>query len=178
MIAEDLLHVEADLMTIHGLDDWNTNLVMVGPIEPRGNHSLALLAFAEYRAKYNPLARLILAGEIPVSTYIEELRRLVSTLELDGHVLMTGRIRASERKSLYLTADLFLCTCLEERPRTDFRDAFQLRVPVLAVRNHRGADAIRSVAGTPGKLAEEIDALLTDATGRERQIHEGWSAAR
>jgi len=140
---------EPDWLAAASLDDWYANILCLGEIVPQQNLNLACLALAEYRRKYDPFARLILAGRQSDAGYSQELREFAYSLDLGGHVLMTDASDAKQRAALYLTADVALDTGLVANAESR-RDAERYRVPVVSA----------SASNTPGKLAEAIHRLM------------------
>jgi glycosyltransferase involved in cell wall biosynthesis len=176
--ADQLLAVEPDYRAVSGLDDWGTNLLLVGRVVPNKNVPLAVAAFAEYRRRYDPRARLVIAGDQPVPEHSAEVRAAVSEHGQEGHVFITGKVTTAQLKALYLTADVLLVTSLHEGFCVPLIEAMGLRVPVVAVPNaavpHTAGEAARYADADPARLAEQIDAVLTDPAEREKQTHAGW----
>jgi len=144
------LDIETDWFAASSLDDWYANILCVGEIAPHQNWNLACLALAEYRRKYDPFARMIFAGPQTDATYAQELRDFAYSLDLAGHVLMTDASDASQRKALYLTADVALQTGMQ--PNADaLQEAERFRVPLVST----------AMANTPAKLASAIHQTIT-----------------
>ena len=176
--ADDLLTVEPDYRAVTGLDDWATTILLVGRVVPNKNVPLAVAAFAEYRRRFDPRARLVIAGDRPLPDHAEEVTDAVSAAGQDGHVFVTGKVTTAQLKALYLTADVLLVTSLHEGFCVPLIEAMGLRVPVVAVPNaavpYTGGEAVRYAAGDPAAVAAQIDAVLTDPAEREKQTHLGW----
>ncbi|MCU0704077.1 MAG: glycosyltransferase [Fimbriiglobus sp.] len=176
--ADQLLALEPDGRAVAGLDDWATSILCVGRVVPNKNLPLAVEAFANYRQRFNPHARLVIAGDRPVPHHAEEVRRCAEEFEQDGHIFITGKVTNAQLKALYLTADVLLVTSLHEGFCVPLVEAMGLRVPVVAVPNaavpHTGGEAVRYVTADAASLAEEIDAVLTNEQEREQQTHRGW----
>lgn len=176
--ADQLLTLEPDYRAVSGLDDWTTNLLLIGRIVPNKNIPLALEAFAEYRARFNPHSRLVIVGDQPIPNHSAEVHAIIGKLKLEGHVLITGKVTVPQLKALYLTADALLVTSLHEGFCVPLIEAMGLRVPVVAVPNAAVGGTGGGVAfyseGRAEALAERIDAVLTDADIREQHLHAGW----
>ena len=176
--ADDLLTVEPDYRAVTGLDDWATNILLVGRVVPNKNVPLAIAAFAEYRQRFDKRARLIVAGDQPVPEHAKEVRDAVKELGQQGHVYVTGKVSTAQLKALYLTADVLLVTSLHEGFCVPLIEAMGLRVPVVAVPNaavpYTAADAAKYADADPVKLATQIDAVMSDPDEREKQTHLGW----
>ena len=176
--ADDLLTVEPDYRAVTGLDDWATNILLVGRVVPNKNVPLAIAAFAEYRKRFDKRARLIIAGDRPVPEHAKDVRDAVSEHGQQGHVYITGKVSTAQLKALYLTADVLLVTSLHEGFCVPLIEAMGLRVPVVAVPNaavpYTAGDAARYADADPEKLATQIDAVMSDPDEREKQMHLGW----
>lgn len=176
--ADELLTVEPDYRAVTGLDDWATNILLVGRVVPNKNIPLAISAFAEYRRTFDPRARLIVVGDQPVPDHAAEVRQAVADAGQNGHVYVTGKVSTAQLKALYLTADVLLVTSLHEGFCVPLIEAMGLRVPVVAVPNaavpFTAGDAARYADADPARLAAQIDAVLTDPDEREKQTHLGW----
>ncbi len=180
--ADQLLRLEPDYRAASGLDDWTTNILLIGRIVPNKNIPLALAAFAEYRRRFNPHSRLVIVGDQPIPKHAAEVHAAIGEYKLDGHVLITGKVSVPQLKALYLTADALLVTSLHEGFCVPLIEAMGLRVPVVAVPNaavgFTGGDAAFYADGNAGALAERLDAVLTDPVAREEHLHAGWTRYR
>ena len=176
--ADKLLALEPDSRAAAGLDDWTTNILLIGRVVPNKNIPLALEAFAEYRRRFNPHSRLVIVGDQPIPVHSAEVHAAIEDLKLGGHVLITGKVSVPQLKALYLMADVLLVTSLHEGFCVPLIEAMGLRVPVVAVPNaavgFTGGDAAFYAEGNATALAERLDGVLTDADLRERHLHAGW----
>lgn len=176
--ADALFAAEPDFRAVAGLDDWATNILLVGRLVPNKNVPLAVRAFAEYRRRFDPRARLVVVGDRPVPEHAAEVDAVVKDAGQEGHVVVTGKVSVGQLKALYLTADVLLVTSLHEGFCVPLVEAMGLRIPVVAVPNaavpFTAGDAARYAEADAGRLAEEIDAVLTDPDARERQLVKGW----
>ena len=176
--ADDLFRTEPDSRAAIGLDDWTTNILLVGRVVPNKDVPLAIRAFTEYRKTHDPHARLIVAGAWPLADHAQKVLRLIRELGQEGHAFVTGSVTVAQLKALYLTADLLLVTSQHEGFCVPLVEAMGLRVPVVAVPNaavpFTGGDAARYAEAEPIKLATEIAAVIGDPTEREAQVNRGW----
>ncbi len=176
--SDDLFRTEPDHRSVAGIDDWTTNILLVGRLVPNKNIPLAVEAFAEYRKLYDDRARLLIVGGMPVAEYAGEIHDLIRNSGQGGHTVITGAITVAQLKALYLTADVLLVTSEHEGFCVPLIEAMGLRVPVVAVPNaavpYTAADCARYADGNPLALANQIDAVLTDPEVRESQISRGW----
>jgi glycosyltransferase involved in cell wall biosynthesis len=176
--CDDLFATETDSRAVAGLDDWNTNVLVVGRVAPNKNIPLAVRALADYRGRFDPHARLVVAGDRPLPEYAEEVDQLARDLGQDGHTLVTGHVTTAQLKALYLTADVLLVTSLHEGFCVPLVEAMGLRLPVVAVPvaavPFTGGDAVRYADPDPRSIAEALHEVLSDPAVRERQVARGW----
>jgi glycosyltransferase involved in cell wall biosynthesis len=176
--ADALFKIEPDARAALGLDDWNTNILLVGRVVPNKDVPLAIRAFAEYRKTYDSQARLIVAGQWPVPDHAEKVLRLIRDLNQDSYAVVPGPVTLAQLKALYLTADVLLITSRHEGFCVPVVEAMGLRVPIVAVPHaaipYTAGDAARYSAADPEQLAAEIHAVIADRTSREAQIARGW----
>lgn len=176
--ADQLLGMEADHRGVLGLDDWATTILCVGRVVPNKNLPLAVAAFADYRRRFNPQARLVIAGDQPVPPHAAEVKECIAAHGQGGHVFITGKVSNAQLKALYLVADVLLVTSRHEGFCVPLIEAMGLRVPVVAVPAaavpYTAGDAARYADAEAGALAAQMDAVLTDDDERERQTHRGW----
>lgn len=176
--CDALFAAEPDYRTISGLDDWNTNILLVGRVVPNKNIPLAVKAFAEYRARFDGDARLVIVGDRPVPDHAAEVDRLIRDLGQDGHTLLTGHVTTAQLKALYLTADALLVTSLHEGFCVPLVEAMGLRVPMVAVPRAAVPDTAGEAAlyaeDDPAALAEQLHRVIGDRKLREEQIGRGW----
>ena len=177
--ADDLLQLEPDYRAAMGLDDWATNILLVGRVVPNKNVPLAVEAFAEYRRLYDPRARLVIAGDQPVPEHAAEVRTAIEKLGQAGHAFITGKVSTAQLKALYLTADALLVTSFHEGFCVPLIEAMGLRVPVVAVPNAAvpgtGGEAALYAEADPVAIAEKLNEVVSDAAGREQRIDRGWN---
>ncbi len=177
--SDDLFQTDPDYRAVAGLDDWSTNILLVGRLVPNKNVPLAIEAFANYRERFDPRARLLVVGGMPVAEHAGAIYDLVRETGQSGHVVITGAITVAQLKAMYLTADVLLVTSEHEGFCVPLIEAMGLRVPVVAVPNaavpFTAGDCARFADGTPEAIADTIDAVLTDPEARESQLARGWT---
>jgi glycosyltransferase involved in cell wall biosynthesis len=160
-----------------GLDGWGTTILCVGRVAPNKNLLLAVDAFAEYRRRFDPSARLVIAGEHIFRTYSEAVEARVKAHGLGRRVVVTGRVTVPQLKALYLSADVLLVTSDHEGFCVPLVEAMSLGVPVAAVPRAAVPDtagpAARYAAANAGALADAMHELVADAGARERHLLAG-----
>lgn len=151
-------------------------ILFVGRLMPHKRQDEVIRAFALYRRRHAPDARLVLVGE-PVSPgYGAELRRFADAVA-PGAVTIEGGISREALAARYREAHAFLCLSEHEGFCVPVLEALHFGVPVVA----RRAGAVAEVAGDaavlvdaaePGVLAELLHLAVGDAglraTLRER----------
>jgi glycosyltransferase involved in cell wall biosynthesis len=172
--ADQLFGTEPDHFSVAGLDDWGTNILLVGRLVPNKNIPLAVRAFAEYRAKFNPYARLVVVGDRAVPEHAAEVDAVIEECGVAGSIIITGKVTTAQLKALYLTADVLLVTSLHEGFCVPLVEAMGLMTPIVAVPNAAipgtGGDAALYADATPESLATKLNDLLTQPALRETQL--------
>jgi len=115
-------------------NDWITNIVMIGRVAPSKNLGLGIRGFAEYK-KTNPYSRLLIIGDDHMSSYVCELRALISSLGLGKSATIVGKVTLEQLKAYYLIADVLLIPSLHEGFCVPIVEAMAFNVPVVANRN-------------------------------------------
>jgi glycosyltransferase involved in cell wall biosynthesis len=156
-LTEELGHAPFDIPTIQRYSGEIVNILFVGGVKPNKGHARAIRAFAVYRNQFNSRSQLIFAGSMDdrLSNYIEKLRQLAAGLGVADGVIFTGAVTSSQLKSLYVTADLFLCTSEHEGFCVPLVEAMYFRVPIIAW----AKGAVPETVGGCGFLLEHWDDL-------------------
>lgn len=176
--AANLVDVVPDATAVALYDDWLTNILVVGRIVPNKNNLLAVEAFAEYRAKYDPHCRLIFVGDVAQNSYCDQVIERIQQLKLSRHVCITGKISDRQLKALYLTAQMLLTTSSHEGFCLPLVEAMALRAPIVALPN----TAIPETAGEAAWYSEEradmiaavMNRICTSPIERERKLNLGY----
>ncbi|MGL6076238.1 MAG: glycosyltransferase family 4 protein [Fimbriiglobus sp.] len=175
--ADQLLQLEPDAHAVSGLDDWSTNILVVGRLVPNKNIPLAVQAFAEFRGRHDPHSRLIIVGDSPVPEHATEVHQL---MEASGHadsIVITGKVTTAQLKALYLTADVLLVTSLHEGFCVPLIEAMGLMLPSVAVPNaaipSTGSDAVLYASADPKAIAEKLAEATQNRDLRREMIRRG-----
>ena len=154
-LTEELGQEPFDIPTIQRYSGEGVNLLFVGGIKPNKGHSRAIRTFAAYHHQFNTRSRLIFAGSIDdrLRNYVDELQQLATRLGVSGKVIFTGPVTVSEIKSLYVAADVFLCTSEHEGFCVPLVEAMYFRVPIVAW----GTTAVTGTIGACGFVIDEWD---------------------
>jgi glycosyltransferase involved in cell wall biosynthesis len=153
--TEELKEVPMDAATLASLRDGRFNILFVGGFRPNKGHANALQVMAAYREIYGSDTRMILAGSYDPSltSYFEDIQRLVQGGELESHVDFARSVSAPRLKALYYAADAFLCVSEHEGFCVPLVEAMALRVPILAL----ARTAVQETMGNAGILYDEFD---------------------
>ena len=173
-VVPDFSHLggRPDRTLASDFDDGWTNVMFVGRVIPNKKYEDVIRAFHVYRTRFNPRARLLLAGSYSgFERYLAMLHALVARLGTpDVHFL--GHVSNEELSALYDLADLFLCASEHEGFCVPLIEAFYKRVPVVA----RAATAVPATmdgggvlydAPDPHHVARIMSAILDDASIEE-----------
>ena len=172
-----LLSVEPDRGAVGGLDDWATNVLLVGRLVPNKNIPLAVRAVAEYARRFDPQTRLVIVGDRPVPECAAEIDAVIQATGRAGQVIVTGKVTVPQLKALYLTSDALLVTSLHEGFCVPLVEAMGLLTPVVAVPNAAvpgtGGDAVLYADATPEAIAERLHEVISQPAVKERQLERG-----
>jgi glycosyltransferase involved in cell wall biosynthesis len=157
--------------------------LFVGNLEPRKNLPGLIEAFAEVRRRLGATGRpaqLVLAG---TRAWLHGgIFRAVEAHGLASAVAFTDYVPTADLPALYAGATCFVFPSLYEGFGLPVLEAMAAGAPVVAAR----AGSIPEVAGdaallvdarVPGELAAAIEAVLTDATLRDRLVARGRARA-
>jgi glycosyltransferase involved in cell wall biosynthesis len=164
-----------DFATLFRYSGATVNILFVGGVKPNKGHARAIRVFAEYHQNFNHRSRLIFAGGIDelMGGYVSGLKALASQLGVADHVIFTGAVTGSQIKSLYVSADVFLCTSEHEGFCVPLVEAMYFRVPIVAW----GVTAVPETMGECSFVLEDwnepvfaahIDRLVQDDQTAER----------
>ena len=165
----------ADERTLKKYGDGRTNILFVGRVAPNKKFEDVVRAFACYRERFDPTARLILAGaDDALPAYTNRLRAYIARLGGEG-IELTGKVAFEELLALYRTAHVFLCMSEHEGFCVPLAEAMYFDVPIVA----RAATAVPDTLGGSGVLlpdgdaeraAEAMDGLRRDGAYREEVL--------
>jgi glycosyltransferase involved in cell wall biosynthesis len=120
-----------------------------------------------------PNVLLVVAGD-GEAHYSRHLRKLVSTLSLDNHVLFAGRLDGELKWASFAGAELFLLPSRQENFAITVTEAMQMGVPVIITNKvntwpyvkEAGAGLVLEERDIDALLPNAIEALLRDDAGR------------
>lgn len=126
-------------------------LLMVGTLEPRKNHAVALRALAALKADGLPHCLVIAGGK---GWLFDPIQTLVGELGLSADVIFTGHVPDEDLPSLYSGADCFLMPSLYEGFGFPVLEAMACGTPVIC----SNASSLPEIAGEYALLVEPEDA--------------------
>jgi glycosyltransferase involved in cell wall biosynthesis len=132
-----------------------------------------------------PNALLIVAGT-GEPKYQEHIRQLVSSLELDDHVVFTGHLDGEQKWASFAAAELFLLPSRQENFAITVAEAMQMGVPVVITDKvntwpyveEAGAGLVLADRDINVLLPRAIETLLMDDAMRLRMTVQGSRYAR
>jgi glycosyltransferase involved in cell wall biosynthesis len=154
-MTEELGREMFDTETVSRYAGATVNILFVGGLKPNKGHAGAIRVFAEYQRTYNDRSRLIFAGSTDerLSKYLRSLKSLARHLGVAEHIIFTGRLTNAQIKSLYVSADVFLCVSEHEGFCVPLIESMYFRVPVVAW----GSTAVGETMGDYGAVFEELN---------------------
>ena len=162
---------EADAALKARLSDGKKNILFVGRQVPNKCIEDVLLFSDYYACASGDACRVVLAGDRSLGSYARRL----DALSLGIEVCNLGRVSQGQLRSLYETADLFLCMSEHEGFCVPLLESMHYGVPVLAY----AAAAVSETLGEGGQVfaekdfpavAEKMYALLHDEALGERTL--------
>jgi glycosyltransferase involved in cell wall biosynthesis len=133
-LTEELGREQFHVPTVQQYSGDIVNILFVGGIKPNKGHARAIRVFAKYNSSFNRRSRLIFAGgtDERLSNYVQDLIQLAASLGVAGNLVFTGPVTASQIKTLYTVADVFLCTSEHEGFCVPLLEAMYFRTPIVA----------------------------------------------
>ncbi|WP_019536922.1 glycosyltransferase [Paenibacillus ginsengihumi] len=136
------------------MQDGKTNILFVGRISPNKKQEDIIKAFYCYHKFFNNNSRLTLVGNYTgMEPYYYQLKKLISELNLENDVLITGHIPFSHILAYYHTAHLFFSMSEHEGFCVPLLEAMYFKLPILAY----DSSAIGETLGNGGVLFKEKD---------------------
>jgi glycosyltransferase involved in cell wall biosynthesis len=133
-------------------------MLFVGRLAPHKRQDLVIRAFARYRQRHAPDARLVLVG-VPISSAFQARLRALADELAPGAVTIESDLPAERLWERYRTAHAFVCLSEHEGFCIPLLEAWHFGVPVIA----RDAGAVGEVLGDAGMLLGAEDDVDTVA---------------
>lgn len=174
-LTEELGREMFDFATLSRYSGATANILFVGGVKPNKGHARAIRVFAEYQRHFNDRSRLIFAGGLDerLAGYVSDLKTLASRLGVADHVVFTGSVTGAQIKSLYVSADVFLCASEHEGFCVPLVESMYFRVPIVAW----GVTAVPETMGECSFVLEEWNESVF-AAHIDRLVEDGQTAER
>lgn len=152
---DQLALIDADLRVVERFGDQTVNILMVGRFVPNKAHDLLIESFGRYHKEYNSDSRLLLVGwEDPrLKAYIEGLKMMVKSENLEQHVIFAGKVSIEALKAYYLAANVFMVTSKHEGFCVPLVEAMFMKIPIVAY----ASSAIPGTVGGAGIVWDEYN---------------------
>ena len=154
-------------------------LLYLGRLSAEKNLSFLLHAFARIHSR-RPQARLLLAGEGPVTN---PLKKLADELGLNEAVIFTGLVSTEDVPDYLAAADLFVFPSTSETQGLVLLESMAAGTPVVALDALASKDVLDHgggllVKGRPEDFSTAAELVLSDRELRSRLSAEGRAAAQ
>lgn len=149
-------HEALATLKLKGGTDW----LFVGRLVPNKAQHDVLKAFAVYRRRFEPTARLWLVGGASSARYEAALRGFARAAGLSSAVTFTGPVSPGALAAHYGNADVFVCLSDHEGFCVPLLEAMHHGVPIVAF----GATAVPETLGTGGVCLPEKHPTMVAST--------------
>lgn len=154
-------------------------LLYLGRISVEKNLEFLLHAFARIRSR-RPNARLLLAGEGPVTN---QLKKMAEEFGMNESVIFTGLIHSEEVPDYVAAADLFVFPSILETQGLVLLESMAAGTPVIALDAPASRDVLAHgggllVTGGPEAFARAVEEVLSDGATHARLSAQGRRAAQ
>ncbi len=156
-------------------DDGCTNVLFVGRVVPNKRIEDVLRVFTAYQRLYNPRSRLIIAGELgltsPYAGWIRELRASIGA----ERVHLLGKVSRAQLSACFDRAHVYLSMSWHEGVGVPLLEAMHRDVPVVAygaaaVPETLGGAGITVLTRDPVTVAQAIAVIQSDPEVRTRVV--------
>jgi len=150
-------------------------IMFVGPVIRRKGVEYLIKSIPEVLRKTGDDSVFLLVGE---GEFLNQARQLTKEMQINDHVIFTGRLTEEELIETYRCADLFVLPSLSEGLPTSILEAMYFGLPVVAtdipgVKDHFKYVALLVPPKNEDRLADAIVKLLDDAKLRGRLSRAG-----
>ena len=137
----------------------NPHLLWVRSIHNIYNPSMAIHVLGKIRKIY-PNARLCMVGPVKDDRVMEQLKILISRLDLQDHVLFSGQLSKIEWTALSKDYDIFINTTDYDNNPVTLLEAMALGLPIVST----------NVGGVPYLIDDNVTGLLVEAKKSEQMV--------
>lgn len=160
---------EADAYTLRKYGDGRCNVLFAGDMLPQERVESVIRAFSLYRRRFDPAARLILAGsDAKAPGYVKKLRLLAAELG-EENVVFTGALSRGEGLALYKTASVFLSLSEREGFALPTLEAMSMGVPVAVGGGELIPEATAESAAAAIRALMSVEELRAAVLEQQRQ---------
>ena len=135
------------------------HLLWVRSIHNIYNPLMAVHVLDEIKKKY-PDARLCMVGPVKDNRVMEQLKILISRLDLQDHVLFSGQLSKIEWTALSKDYDIFINTTDYDNNPVTLLESMALGLPIVST----------NVGGVPYLIDDKVTGLLVEAKKSEQMV--------
>lgn len=173
----DTGHSSTNIPHISKLQLSDQNLLFVGKIAPHKKIEDLIKSFYLYQKYFQPNTHLHIAGLLGNDLYEDELRHLISQLEITQKVIFHGKTPNYLLEALYQSADAFITMSEHEGFCVPIIEAMSHQLPVIAFESSAiagtlGSGGVQIPHKDPGLIAEAINSTLNDHSFREQVLEQ------
>jgi glycosyltransferase involved in cell wall biosynthesis len=138
-------------------------IISAGNLVPRKGYKISIAAFIEI-AKNFPNLKYYIAGEVFNKGFFDECQKLIDENNLQDRVIFLGSVDTARLRELYLSAELFILTSINEGYHVEgfglvFLEAAAAGLPVIGTTNNGITDAVNE--NVNGLLVPQHDVQAT-----------------
>lgn len=154
-----------------------SNFLFTGRICPNKRQEDIILAFSEYKKRYEKNSRLFLVGSVTTPSYQKALENLISRLKLEDSAFLCGFVSIEDYISYYELSDVYICMSSHEGFCIPLVEAMFFHKPIIAfdgtaVHDTMGCCGVLVRTRDPYTIANKMQLLMTNKAKRD-EILEG-----
>jgi glycosyltransferase involved in cell wall biosynthesis len=164
---EELASIPADGDVLRGFDPEVRTLLFVGRLAPNKGQIDLVRIFAHYHHYLRARSRLILVGAADprLQAYTTAVHKAIEEAEVQGAVILPGKVTRAQLKAFYLLAHAFVCASGHEGFCVPLVEAMHFRIPCVAgartaVAGTLGRQALLWDDPNPARMAESLDTVI------------------
>ena len=142
----------------YNLDDDTKVVLFIGSLLKEKSVDYLIKSFKKYLDKYHDNIHLLIVGD---GDQTNELEKLISSLELENNVTLTGKVNHEKIKAYYLMADAFASASLGETQSIAIIESMAASTPVIVRDDNLFSDFIDDqvngfIYGDSDQFVEEL----------------------